>query len=123
MNYMSTKSQLTNHTIRNSWLATGSAATGFSALIGASCCVLPIVLVNLGVSSAMVANLAFLAQMKPYLLALTVALIVAALFIAFRGGRRPNGRTLGLLVFSTALALTAHIIPYYEREMLQWLNL
>ena len=36
----------------NGWLAGGGVLGGFFAFLGASCCVLPILLVNLGVSSA-----------------------------------------------------------------------
>lgn len=56
---------------------TGRIAT--SALIGAglasACCVVPLVLVTLGISGAWIANLAALEPFKPYVAAATLALL------------------------------------------------
>jgi hypothetical protein len=67
------------------YLAGGGLISGLAALLGASCCVLPILLVQIGVSTALVAHLAIFAQAKPYLLALTAALILAGFVAAFLG--------------------------------------
>ena len=58
--------------------AGGSLITGLAAMIGASCCVLPFLLVQAGLSTALVAHLGVLASAKPYLLAVTAVLILAA---------------------------------------------
>lgn len=79
------------------WPAVTGLVTGFFALIGASCCVLPLILLNLGVSTAMISNLEFFAVAKPYFLGLTILLIVASFVMAFRNGRRPSGRALTLM--------------------------
>lgn len=57
---------------RTGWLAT-------SALIGAglasACCVVPLLLVTLGISGAWIANLTALEPYKPYVAAVTLALL------------------------------------------------
>lgn len=57
---------------RSNWLAT-------SALIGAglasACCVVPLLLVTLGISGAWIANLTALEPYKPYVSAVTLALL------------------------------------------------
>ena len=83
--------------IREWWVAGIGAATGLGALIGASCCVLPLVLINLGFSAALMSNLGFFVRAKPYFMVLTVALIVLGLVAAFWKGRRPGSRAIVLL--------------------------
>lgn len=102
--------------------AGGGIVTGLAALIGASCCVLPILLVQAGVSTALVAHLAIFAQAKPYLLALTAVLILAGFVAAFWGGRRPRPRVLVLLVLAALLVAGAYSMPFYERELLDWVR-
>lgn len=57
---------------RSGWLATG-------ALIGAglasACCIVPLLLVTLGISGAWIANLTTLEPYKPYVAAITLALL------------------------------------------------
>lgn len=57
---------------RSGWLATG-------ALIGAglasACCVVPLLLVTLGISGAWIANLTALEPYKPYVAVITLALL------------------------------------------------
>jgi mercuric ion transport protein len=102
--------------------AGGGVATGLAALIGASCCVLPILLVQAGVSTALVAHLGIFAQAKPYLLALTAILVLAGFVAAFWGGRRPRPRVLVLLVVAAFLVVSAYSMPFYERELLDWVR-
>jgi mercuric ion transport protein len=102
--------------------AGGGVVTGLAALVGASCCVLPILLVQAGVSTALVAQLGIFAQAKPYLLALTAILIGAGFVAAFRGGRRPRPRVLVLLIVAALLVAGAYSMPFYERELLDWVR-
>ena len=104
------------------WLASGGAFSGLLALFGASCCVLPIVLVNLGVSTALVSNLAFFARAKPWFMGAAVIFVVIAFVMAFRGGRRPGAALLTLLVLSAALVAGAYVLPFYEAGILRWMN-
>lgn len=103
-----------------SLFAGGGLLTGLASLIGASCCVLPIVLVQAGVSTALVAHLAIFAVAKPYLLAVTALLVVAGFTAAFWKGRRPRALVLALLVIATASVVAAYVMPHYERELLDW---
>lgn len=57
---------------RSNWLA----AAGISgALIASSCCVVPLLLVTLGISGAWIGNLTALEPYKPYFLSVTVLLL------------------------------------------------
>jgi mercuric ion transport protein len=102
------------------WLAGGGVLSGSFALVGASCCVLPVLLVNLGVSSALVANLAFFAHAREAFMALTLVLLVAGVFVALRGGQRPRLGFWTALGAGLVLLAAAWIMPHYERELLQW---
>lgn len=107
---------------RGGWLASGGVLASFFAFIGASCCVLPVILVNLGVSTAFVANLGFFARNQALFQWVTVALLTGAVFFAFRSGR-PRPRVIVLLVLGFALAGVAYVLPSFEREILEWLDL
>ncbi len=103
-------------------IAGGGAFSGLAAVIGASCCVLPIILVNLGVSAGLVGNLSFFAEHKAYFGAATGVLIFAAGVAAFWNGRRPGPVTLGFLIFAILLASAAYILPSYEPALIRWIN-
>lgn len=107
---------------RGGWFASGGVVASMFAFIGASCCVLPIILVNLGVSTTLVAKFGFFARNQALFQWVTLALLVAATFFAFRNGR-PRMRVMVLLIFGFALAGVAYVLPSYEREILEWLNL
>ena len=68
---------------KSGWFAKGGVLAGVFAFIGASCCILPIILINLGLSSAIVSHLGFLARMRPWFLGLTIILIIAGFIYAF----------------------------------------
>ena len=107
----------------NGWLAGGSVLGGFLAFLGASCCVLPILLVNLGVSSALVANLGFFARYKSAFMIVAMLLLAGAMVFALRGGRRPKTRFWISVSVAVLLLAGAWILPSYEGELLRWLNL
>ncbi|MEQ1929145.1 MAG: hypothetical protein ABL957_01250 [Parvularculaceae bacterium] len=92
------------------------------ALIGASCCVLPVLLVQIGVSTALVAQLGAFAHAKPYLLAITALLIAAGFVSAFRGGRRPRPRVLFMLGGATVLVALSIVLPHIEPQLLNWIR-
>lgn len=96
--------------------------SGAFALLGASCCVLPIILVNLGASSALVANLAIVARARELFIVLTIVLLAAGAWFALRGGRRPRLQFWIMLAFALVLLAAAWIMPHYERELLQWVR-
>lgn len=59
---------------RKDWLAAGGV---LGAILASSCCVVPLVLVTLGVSGAWIGNLTALEPYKPYFAAVTATLIGA----------------------------------------------
>ncbi|MCB2112503.1 MAG: hypothetical protein KDD85_03035 [Parvularculaceae bacterium] len=103
------------------WLAGGGIFAGALSFIGASCCVLPFILVNLGVSSALLGNLAFFARYQAWFQWASLALIVGAVFFAFRH-RRANRRLIIFLAVGTILVILAFVLPYHEGELLRWLT-
>ncbi len=102
--------------------AGGSALSGLAAFVGASCCVLPLILVNLGVSTALVGKLAFFARAQQYFMGAAVVLLVTAIVAAFWNGRRPSRRVAITLIIATALVVAAYIMPSYEGQLLRWIN-
>ncbi|MBL4871449.1 MAG: hypothetical protein JKX72_10900 [Robiginitomaculum sp.] len=104
-------------------IAGSSLLTGFFALIGASCCALPLALVNLGLSSALVSHLGIFARAKPLFMGLTLVLIGTAIYFSFKGGRRPNRKTAVILAVAVILVLGSYILPSFEGQILKWLNL
>lgn len=102
--------------------ACGGVVTGLASLIGASCCVLPILLVQAGVSTALVAHLGIFAQAKPYLLALTAMLVLTGFVAAFWGGRRPRPMVVVILVIASLLVIGAYAMPQYENLLLGWVR-
>lgn len=105
------------------WLAGGGVFAGFFAFLGASCCVLPIILVNLGLSSALAANLAVFARFRVWIVGVALALVVASIFFAYRDGRRPRPRVWISASAALLLIAAAWIFPHYEGALLRWLNL
>lgn len=104
------------------WLAGGGVLSGVFALLGASCCVLPILLVNLGVSSALVSNLAVFARARDVFMGLTIVLLSAGTFLALRGGRRVRVQFWVALLAALILLAAAWIMPHFERDLLQWVH-
>ncbi|WP_373007016.1 hypothetical protein [Hyphomonas sp.] len=107
----------------NGWLAGGGVLGGVFAFLGASCCVLPILLVNLGVSTALVANLGFFARYKTAFMIIAALLLAGAVVFALRGGQRPKVRFWISVAVAVLLLVGAWILPSYEGELLRWLNL
>lgn len=102
--------------------AGGGALAGLATFIGASCCVLPLLLAQVGLGTALVAQLSFLAHAQLYLLALTLGLIVAALVASFWRGRRPRLIVLVLLLVAAALVIGSIILPQYEGQITRWIG-
>ncbi|ACT58385.1 hypothetical protein [Hirschia baltica] len=107
---------------KSGWFASGGVLTSFFAFLGASCCVLPFILVNLGISTTIVGKLGFFVRYQSIFQWLTLGLLGAATFFAFRYGR-PRMRVIILLVIGFIFAGMAYLLPSYEKEILEWLNL
>lgn len=111
-------------TARNhGWLLATGGTIG--ALLASSCCVVPLLLVTLGVSGAWIGNLTALAPYKPYFLAAAVPLLGAAFWhVYFKSGkaccagpdcpRPPSIRiTKAVLWLATGLALLAATVDLW----------
>ena len=104
------------------WLAGGGILSGLAASIGASCCVLPVILAQLGVSAALIAQLGAVARAKPYFLGSIVLLVAAGFLAAFRGGRRPRPLVLAMLIGAAILVAAAIVFPRFEPQILNLLR-
>ena len=96
--------------------------SGFLALIGASCCVLPLVLINLGVSAALVSHLGVLARWQPWLLGLTLVLLAAGIGMMIRRGHRPGPWQSAIVFLAVALVIAAGLMPFFETDLLRWVR-
>ena len=103
-------------------LASGGVLSGLAAFIGASCCVLPLVLINIGLGGAWIASLAFFVNAKPYFLAASFLFIVFAFSAAFWGRRKPSRKTLMILGIATVLTGAAYVMPWYEGQIIRLLR-
>lgn len=107
---------------KGGWIAGGGALSGLGAFIGASCCILPLILINLGVSAALVGKLAFFARFQHYFIGAAIVLLAAAIVVAFWKGRSPSKRVVIALVLTAALIVAAYVMPLYEPQLLRWVN-
>jgi mercuric ion transport protein len=102
--------------------AGGGLASAIAGLIGASCCVLPIILFKIGVGSAVISILIFFADKTEYFLIGALLLITLGVIISFWGGRRPGKRVVTMFGLSTAIVLLAYILPSFEGDILRLLG-
>lgn len=107
---------------KGGWIAGGGVLSGLGALIGASCCILPLILINLGVSAALVGKLALFARYQHYFMGGAVILLAVAMVAAFWKGRRPSKRIVIVLALAAALIVAAYVMPFYEPQLLRWVN-
>ena len=90
-----------------------------AALVGASCCVLPLMLAAVGVGGAWIAQLEIFVTYQWYILTTAVALSAISWIVAFvRGSSR---RAKIILTVSTVLVAAAFIMPIFEDDMTEQL--
>jgi len=104
-------------------LAGFSGLSAGAAFIGASCCVLPLILFNIGVGSAAIAQLVFFVRYRDYFLLAGALLVAVSLIAAFRGGRRPNKKLIVVFSGTLVLLLVAYLMPFFEPDLLRLLDL
>ena len=98
----------------------GGAVSGFLAFIGASCCVVPIILVHLGVASGLVAKLGFFARWQDWFAWGAMGLLAVSLTLALWRGS--PGRAFWIWWSVGAVFLAASLIlPNYETRLQSWL--
>ncbi len=111
--------------------ATLAAGSIVAAALASFCCILPIVFVLSGV--AVVGAAAVFAAWRPYLLALTLALLGLAFYFAYRAPSRAcepgticavpgsRRRLRGALWLSAAIVLVLAAFPYFSATVAGWL--
>lgn len=97
----------------------GSLLGGLGAFIGASCCVLPLILFNLGVSSAVIAQLGFFARHKDIFFSCALGLLAVGIIITFLNGQRPTRRVLVTFLGAVVFICAAYVLPLYEPELIR----
>jgi len=90
-----------------------------AALVGASCCALPLALAWLGLAGAWIANLGIFVTYRPYITGAAVIVIGLGWIIAVR--RRAASRTFVVLALATILVSGAVLVSYYETELTRYL--
>ncbi len=113
-------------------LAGTGAVVGIGALVASSCCVLPIALAGLGATGAVFSGLAFLADIRPLLIAGAAGMLALGWAFFFWRRRRPScdgdtcakpgtsRRTIGLLGFGSLVVGLALVWgPYVEPALLR----
>jgi mercuric ion transport protein len=92
-------------------------ATGLSAVLAASCCVLPLIIGGLGAGAGVFAVLEMLADYRTPLLIVSSILVVTAWFLYFR--RRGTPSTAIVLVLAIVLVVTAANWALFEPSLLK----
>lgn len=102
--------------------AGGGLASAIAGLIGASCCVLPIILFKIGIASAVIGNLIFFADKTEYFLIGSLLLIALGAIASFWGGKRPRKRVITMFGLSAFIVFLAYILPSFEGDILRLLG-
>ena len=92
-----------------------------AALVGASCCALPLALAWAGLTGAWIANLEIFVVLRPHITATALVLIGFGWMIAVR--RRAPRRTFLILALATALVSVALLVAHYEPQLTRYLIL
>ena len=90
-----------------------------AALVGASCCALPLALAWLGLAGAWISNLGIFVAYRPYITAAAVVLIGVGWVIA--SWRRAANRTIVVLALATVFVAGAMLVSHYEAELARYL--
>ena len=102
------------------FLSGSGALGGFAAFIGASCCVIPILLVHFGVATSLVAKLGWFARWQPYFFWSAGGILALAATLALWRGR--SSRAFWIWWGAGAVFLIAAVIlPNYEFRLQSWL--
>lgn len=100
-------------------LTQAGVIAAIAALVGASCCALPLALAWLGLAGAWMANLEIFVVYRPYIAAFAIIVIGLGWIMAIR--RRASPRTLVILGLASVLAGAALVIAHYDAELTRYL--
>lgn len=98
-----------------SLLSQAGLVAAIAALIGASCCALPLALAWAGLAGAWIANLGVFVAYRPYITG--VALVIIGLGWAIALKRKASRRTLAVLGLASVLIAAAVAVAHYEQEL------
>lgn len=90
-----------------------------AALVGASCCALPLALAWIGLAGAWIANLEIFVVYQPYITIFAMIVIGLGWVIAVR--RRASLRTLLVLGVATIFIASALLLAHYETDLTRYL--
>jgi mercuric ion transport protein len=114
-----TQADLSSGRRRTNALSIVGLALALAALVGASCCALPLILASLGLAGAWIASLEVFVVYRAYFTVAALVLIALGWAIALR--RRSSSRTLIILGLATFTVLAALAITQYEGEISRYL--
>lgn len=100
--------------------AGGGVTAGLSGLAGATCCILPIFLANLGAGTALLLHLRFFVRNQLWFSLAAFALVCVAGYFAFRGGRRPGRIVTVTVILSAVLTAASLVVPFFEADLVRW---
>ena len=109
-----------NSFIPSSFVSGSGAVSGFLAFIGASCCVVPILLVQLGVASGLVAKLGFFSRWQDWFAWGATGILAFSLTLALWRGSPGRAFWIWWGVGAVFLAVSL-ILPNYEMRLQSWL--
>lgn len=98
-----------------SLLSQAGLIAAIAALIGASCCALPLALAWAGLAGAWIANLGIFVVYRPYITG--AALVVIGLGWAIALKRKASRRTFAVLGLASVLMAIAVAVAHYEQEL------
>ena len=108
----------------------GSAFASLGAILASSCCIIPLMLFNMGIGGAWLANLAVLQPYRTHFIGVAILMFAAGLFLFVRSQSKADGvcdpkdgkrikRVPIMLVISAALIAAAIIWPEVEPYLLR----
>lgn len=109
-----------------------SIVASITAVIGASCCVIPLVLFNLGIGGAWLSNLAVLQPFRPYLIAASILALAIGGYLYWRNRKatcepcedtpKQKAGTIILTIIAVLLIGIAIIWPQIEPDLIRVLR-
>jgi mercuric ion transport protein len=105
--------------LRNSATA-GGVIGSFAALAGASCCVLPLLLIQAGVATGLVTQLAWFARYKDPIFGIAILALALSIGLSLYSGK-PSKKLIIWWSFAILILIAAYFAPSFELELRQWL--
>lgn len=100
------------------WHSTVGLIAAIAAFVGASCCVLPLVLASVGLAGAWIASLEVFVIYRRPITAIALIVIAVGWWIAFR--RRSSWSTVVALGCASVLVLSALVLMNYEGQITRY---